>query len=116
MKKLKKDEIYDNLGKFLRGKGIELTDGSFSSRLRQGCSILTNSINFAQDNLGKAKAQIDGKLDRMRQIIHDKTAPKLAPKPASPPPKAAAKPKRPAKKAAPKKTAPARKSKASSAK
>lgn len=95
MKKLKKDEIYKNLSAFLQTKGVELKDGSITARIKNGCSILSDTINFAQGNLQKAKAQMDKKLNEMREVIHQKTAPKTQPPPkaapAKPPSKAKAK-------------------------
>ena len=88
MKTIKQNELYKNLSRFLEGKGIELKDGSVTTRIRQGCSLLTDTINLAHNNLEKAKTRVDQKLDRMRQAIHEKTAPK---RPGAPPP-AAAKP------------------------
>jgi hypothetical protein len=79
MKKLKKDELYKNLSSFLQTKGVELKDGSITTRIQHGCSILTDTINFAQQNLHKAKAEMDNKLDRMREVIHQKTAPRTPP-------------------------------------
>lgn len=98
MKKIRKDELYKNLSGFLSDKGVEFKDGPYTSRIRQGCSLLTDCINHTQSGLGKAKSKIDEKLDRMRQIIHEKTAPapvktpQAKAKPARKPAKAAAKP------------------------
>lgn len=79
MKEIKPDELFANLTSFLKGKGIELTGGSYSGRIRQGCDLLTDAVNLTQAGLAKAKAGIDEKLDRMRQLIHEKTAPKPPP-------------------------------------
>jgi hypothetical protein len=109
MKKLKKDDLYKNLNGFLKEKGVELTDGAYASRLRRGCAILTDTINFTQANLEKAKSRMDQKLDRMRQIIHEKTAPKTPPGGKSPKARGGGKKAKaaPAKKAAPGKKPPA---------
>jgi hypothetical protein len=79
MKKLKTGELYAHLSQFLQAKGIELKDGSYTERLQKGCTVLTDSINFAQGSLKKAKTGVDQKLDQMRQVIHEKTAPKTPP-------------------------------------
>ncbi len=94
MKKIKKDELYKNLGGFLAEKGVEFKDGPYTSRIRQGCSLLTDCINYTQSGIGKAKSKIDEKLGRMRQIIHEKTAPpSVKTPPANPkPPRKPAKP------------------------
>ena len=81
MKKINKDELYQHIGGFLATKGVELKDGPYANRLRQGCVLLTDCINFAQANVEKAKTKMDAKLERMRQVIHDKTAPRTPPQP-----------------------------------
>jgi hypothetical protein len=97
MKPIDKDELYQHLSNFLSSKGIDLKQGSYTHRLQKGCTILTDAINLSNSGLKKAKTEVDQKLDQMRQIIHEKTAPKPQP-PApgapvsgeSPPPQAAA--------------------------
>lgn len=99
MKPLNQDELYENIRGFLKGKGIELQQGGYARGIQKSCSLLTDAINLGQQGLGKAKTEIDKKLDQMRQVIHEKTAPKArsaAPKteptqtaPAQPPPPAA---------------------------
>jgi hypothetical protein len=76
MKKLKSGELYANLSQFLQSKGIELKEGSYTERLQKGCTMLTDTVNFAQGSLKKAKTGMDQKLDQVRQVIHEKTAPK----------------------------------------
>jgi len=104
MKPIEKDELYAHLSQFLKDKGVEMKDGSYPKAVQKGCSILADAINLSQKGITQAKVQIDKNLDRMRQVIHEKTAPKPAAKPAaSPKPKAqGAKPKaqRPKQKAA----------------
>jgi hypothetical protein len=92
MKEIKPDELFVNLTSFLKDKGIELTDGSYSQRIRQSCELLADAVNLTQAGLAKARAGIDEKLDRMRQIIHEKTAPK-SPSPRKKTPGASARPK-----------------------
>ena len=103
MKPLNQDELFQNLKGFLKTKGIELQEGSYSNGIRKSCSLLSDAINLGQEGLDRAKTGIDRKLDQMRQVIHEKTAPRKSaassgsapPKPAAPPPTATAKPKRP---------------------
>ncbi|MBK9139656.1 MAG: hypothetical protein IPM17_12980 [Verrucomicrobia bacterium] len=76
MKEIKSDELFANLTTFLKDKGIELTEGSYSQRIRQGCDLLADAVNLTQAGLARAKAEIDEKLEHMRRIIHEKTAPK----------------------------------------
>ena len=96
MKKIEKEELFGNLKGFLKSKGIELQDGSYTKRLRQGCGFLTDSINLSQETFGRAKAAVDKHLDTLRQTIHEQTAPRT-PRPAAPPPKGANRPARNAK-------------------
>src|SRR5215831_19491103 len=88
MKKIGKEELFGNLKSFLKSKGIELQDGSYTKRLRQGCGFLTESINRSQATFGRAKAAMDKGLDNLRQTIHEQTAPRT-PSASAPPPKAA---------------------------
>lgn len=78
MKRIKKDELFKNLGEFLQSKGIALGKGSYAQRIRQGCTLLTDAINVTQDGLKRAKTEVDTKLDTMRQVIKKKTQPKAA--------------------------------------
>ncbi len=99
MKRIRKDELYGNLGTFLKAKGIELKEGSYSQRIQKTCGLLTDAINLSESGLERAKQEIDRKLEQMRQVIHEKTAPKQSAPPAAAKPKAAKK-KQPAPKAA----------------
>lgn len=83
MKTLKRNELFRNVRAFLDAKGVELKDGSFTARLRQGCDLLTDAINCAQSGLARARSELDAKVDRLRQVIHEKTAPKAPPAPAA---------------------------------
>jgi|SRR5690348_14458130 len=76
MKPLNQDELYQNLRGFLKDKGIELQDGSYARGIQKSCSLLSDAINLGQQGLGRAKVEIDKKLDQMRQVVHEKTAPK----------------------------------------
>ncbi len=89
MKPIRKEELYEHLTEFLKAKGVEMKDGSYPQAIQKGCSFLADAINLSQKGITQAKEQIDRNLDRMRQIIHEKTAPKAAAKP-SPSPKAKA--------------------------
>jgi hypothetical protein len=76
MRPINKDELYDNLREFLKTKGVNLQNGSYSRGIHAGCSFLADAINLSQAGLNRAKTQIEKQLDNARQIIHDKTAPK----------------------------------------
>jgi len=83
MKPLEKDELFQNLSEFLKGKGVEFVEGSYSNRIQKSCALLSDAINVGQEGFERAKVQVDKKLDQMRQVIHEKTAPKPATKPAT---------------------------------
>jgi hypothetical protein len=76
MNPIRKDELYDNISEFLKNKGIELKEGSYTKGIHAGCSLLADAINLSQTGLERAKTGIEKKLDQVRQVIHNKTAPK----------------------------------------
>jgi hypothetical protein len=76
MKQINKEEMFGNLKCFLKSKGIELQEGAYTQRIRQGCELLTDSINVSQRTLKRAKSAMDKRLDQLRQTIHEQTAPK----------------------------------------
>lgn len=79
MKTIDKDELYGHLSEFLKSKGIELQDGSYTQRVRKGCAMLADVVNTTHQTVGKAKAEVGRKLSRLRQSIHEATAPKSPP-------------------------------------
>jgi hypothetical protein len=79
MKPIEQNEIYENLNQFLKGRGVEMKDGSYSQTIQKGCSLLTDAVNLTQQGMGKAKSEIDKRLEQLRQVIHEKTAPKPPP-------------------------------------
>ena len=83
MKHIEKDELYEHFSQFLKTKGIEMKDGSYTQIVQKGCSIMADAVNLTQQGVERAKTQIDKRLDQMRQVIHEKTAPKRPPKEAS---------------------------------
>ena len=89
MKTIAKGELFKHLSGFLQTKGIELKEGSYARGVEKSCGLLTNAINLGQKGLAKAKGGIDRNLEKMREVIHEKTAPKS---PAAPPAKAPAAP------------------------
>src|SRR2546423_14972604 len=76
MKPIEKHEIFENLSSFLKTRGIELKEGSYSQGVQKACEILTDTVNLSQRGLERAKDTLDKNLDRVRQAIHEKTAPK----------------------------------------
>jgi hypothetical protein len=81
MKPINKDELYNHLSSFLRDRGIELRSGRYSDKIQSSCNLLSDAINLSQKGITTAKTELDKTLDRMRQAVHEKTAPK--PKPGS---------------------------------
>jgi hypothetical protein len=79
MKTIKQDELFQNLGDFLKRKGVELKEGNYAHRIRQGCGLLTDAINATQTTVKHAGAKVDRKLEQLRQCIHKATAPKPPP-------------------------------------
>ena len=75
MKTIKKDELFQNLGGFLKSKGIELNEGSYTARIQQGCNLLADAINATQKTVKQTKVKVDHALDQLRQTIHESTAP-----------------------------------------
>jgi hypothetical protein len=76
MKPIQKDELYEHVCGFLKGRGVELTRGGYAQGIQNGCSLLADAINLSQQGLSRAKVEVDRKLDQMRQVIHERTAPK----------------------------------------
>ena len=76
MKPINKHEIFENLSSFLKTKGIEMKEGSYSQGVQKACEILTDTVNLSQKGLERAKDTVGKNLDRVRQVIHEKTAPK----------------------------------------
>jgi hypothetical protein len=75
MQTIKKNELFRNLGGFLKSKGIELNEGSYTMRIQQGCNLLADAINATQKTVTKTKVKVDGALDQLRQTIHESTSP-----------------------------------------
>lgn len=80
MKTIEKRELYEHVTGFLKSKGVELKSGSYANGIQAGCSLLADAINLSQQGISRAKAGLDTKLDQMRQVIHEKTAPQNGPK------------------------------------
>lgn len=83
MQTIKKDELFHSLGDFLKSKGIELNEGSYTARIQQGCNLLGDAINATQKTVSKTKVKVDHALDQLRQTIHESTAPMPPPPPKS---------------------------------
>jgi hypothetical protein len=84
MKPIEQNEIFEHFSQFLKNRGIELKDGSYAKGIQKGCTLLADAINLSQRGIEKAKSGIDQKLAQMRQVVHERTAPKSATAPRSP--------------------------------
>ena len=84
MQTIKKDELFHSLGDFLKSKGIELSDGSYATRIQKGCNLLSDVINGTQKTVRKTKDQVGQALGQIRESIHKSTAPKPPPAPGEP--------------------------------
>jgi len=82
MKPIQKDELYENLSEFLKSKGIELKEGSYTKGVHAGCSMLADAINLSQAGLERARTELEKRMDQVRQVIHESTAPPKPPEPA----------------------------------
>ena len=91
MKPIQKDELYKHLSHFLKSKGVELKEGSYTKGIHAGCSLLADAINLSQTGFERAKAGLDKKIGEVRQAIHKKTAPRRPTAPASAGPSSAQK-------------------------
>ncbi len=78
MKRIEQNEIYEHLSQFLKNRGVDMKEGSYTRRIQKGCSLLTDAVNLTQQGMEKAKTEIDKRLEQMRQVIHEKTAPKAS--------------------------------------
>src|SRR5689334_7941858 len=83
MKPIKKDELFGHLNQFLKNRGVELKEGSYANGIQKSCGLLTEAINLSQEGMLRAKSEVDKKLDQMRQVIHEKTAPRTSAKASS---------------------------------
>src|SRR3954468_20805178 len=79
MKTIAKDELYENLSQFLKGKGVDLKEGQYTKGIHAGCSMLADAINLSQAGLERAKSELDRQLVEIRRVIHEKTARKKTP-------------------------------------
>jgi hypothetical protein len=84
MKTINKEEMFGNLKSFLKSKGIELQDGAYTHRIRKACEIMTDSVNLSERAFRKTKNAVDRGLNRLREVIHEQTAPKSSPPPKAP--------------------------------
>jgi hypothetical protein len=78
MKRIDKAELYQHVSGFLKSKGIELTEGSYAVGVKKSCSFLADAINISQQGIERARTEVDKNVDKLRQVIHEKTAPKSA--------------------------------------
>lgn len=76
MKKIDKNELYQTLRDFLKSKGISLDDGAYTQRIQQGVNLVADAVNTTQNAVGRAKVKVEKTVDRLRQSVHQATAPR----------------------------------------
>ena len=76
MNRIDEKELFQHLSGFLKSKGIEMKEGVYTQGIQKGCELLADTVNLSQQAFERAKEQMDKQLDQMRQIIHERTAPK----------------------------------------
>lgn len=79
MKPIQKDELFGQVSSYLKTRGVELKEGSYSQAVERSCGILADVINLTQQGVERAREEIDKRVDQMRQVIHEKTAPHAQP-------------------------------------
>ena len=104
MNKIDKDELFRHFSGFLKAKGIELQEGAYTQNIQKGCGLLAETVNLSQQAFERAKEEMEKHLEQMRQVIHEKTAPRKASTPPRPEP-SSAQPKTPAARSTGKKSA-----------
>jgi hypothetical protein len=81
MKPIEKDELFEHVSGFLKNRGVEMKEGSYTKGIQTGCGLLSDAINLSQSGFERARVEIEKKLDQMRQVIHESTAPAKSAKP-----------------------------------
>lgn len=76
MKPIQKHEMFAHVSQFLKSRGIELKEGTYTNGIEKSCGILTDAVNLSQQGIRRAKSEMDKRMDQVRQVIHEKTAPK----------------------------------------
>src|ERR1700704_6584341 len=84
MKPIEKDELFEHVSGFLKNRGVEMKEGSYTKGIQTGCNLLADAINLSHSGIERARIEIEKKLDQMRQVIHESTAPPRKPKAPSP--------------------------------
>lgn len=86
MKPIDKNELFEHMSSFLKGKGIHLQEGAYTEQLQKSCGLLADTVNLSQKTLERAKEEMDKRLKQVQQVIHEATAPESPPTPPQPPP------------------------------
>ena len=79
MNKIHTDELFSHLKQFLSAKGIHLDEGSYSRTIEKGCQLLADTINLSQQAVDRARTEVEKQFEQVRQVIHEKTAPRQPP-------------------------------------
>ena len=72
MKPIDKDELYEHLSGFLKNRGVEIKPGTATKGIQTGCTFLAEAINRSQAGIQLARAEVEKKLEQMRQTVDEK--------------------------------------------
>jgi hypothetical protein len=80
MNKIDHKELFGHLSDFFKSKGIELREGPYTQGIQKGCELLADTVNLSHQAFELGKEQMEKHLEQMRQIVHERTAPKPPPR------------------------------------
>ena len=78
MKNIDHNDLFRHVSGYLESKGVQLQDGDYARRLREGCRVLAGIANRTQSTVDTVRIKVDDGVDRLRQFVHEKTAPRPA--------------------------------------
>jgi hypothetical protein len=76
MNKINQDDLFGHVSQYLKNKGVHLEEGACTRTIQKGCQVLADTINLSQQGMARAKTELEKNLQRAREVIHEKTAPK----------------------------------------
>lgn len=79
MNKIDKEELFEQLSRFLKTKGIELQEGPYTRTIHKSCQVLADTLNLSQQAMERARVEVERSLEQVREAMHRKTAPRKPP-------------------------------------
>lgn len=76
MNKIDNKELFRHVSDFFKSRGVELHPGPYTKGIQKSCEILADTVNLSQAAMERAREQMEKHFEQMRQIIHERTAPK----------------------------------------